>query len=128
MKTMNNEELAKSLGLDFVQINTDPNYKQERDALWEAIKTDTFLRLEVLALACELVHISVNDTDRTENRQSFLDPMKKKQIEGIGKRANELGGFRLMQAIAEIAAPHYAHPSDGRMLEFAWDGIGDWRC
>jgi hypothetical protein len=126
--SQSNEDLAKVLGLDFVQVNIDPNYKQEMDALWEKIKDDAFLRLELLAMARELIHISMNDKDRTENRQSFLDPMKKEQIEGIGKRANELGGFRLMQMVAEVAMPMYAHPSDSRMLEFAWDGIGDWRC
>lgn len=126
--SQSNEDLAKALGVDFVQINVDPNYKQEMDALWDRIKLDAFLRLEFLALARELVQISVHDTDMTENRQSFLDPKKKEQIEGIGKRANELGGFRFMQMVAEAAMPMYAHPSDSRMLEFAWDGIGDWRC
>lgn len=126
--SQSNEDLAKALGLDFVQINIDPNYKKEMDILWVEMKNNPQLKLFVLRSVETLVMISSADHDMSEDRQSFLNPKLKDDLTALGTLINETGGFRLMQLIAEVAMPLYTHPSDSRMLEFAWDGIGDWRC
>ena len=126
--SQSNEDLAKALGLDFVQINIDPNYEKEMDILWVEMKNNPQLKLFVLRSVKTLVMISSADHDMSEDRQSFLNPKLKDDLTALGTLINETGGFRLIQLIAEVAMPLYAHPSDSRMLEFAWGGIGDWRC
>jgi len=109
-------------------ILADPGYHDRLKEMDAQVQASTELQNVVITAAALLIEISKADGDMTENRESFLEPELAKQVAEIGEVLNEAGGFLLMQYVAEFSATKFRHPSDMRMLEFAWDGIGDWRC
>ena len=47
-------------------------------------------------------------------------------LKGIGNYLNDIGGFELMQAVAETKL---TQNKDHIMnINYIWDGIGDWKC
>jgi hypothetical protein len=57
-----------------------------------------------------------------EDRDVYLGEDYKPRTREIGETLNRLGGFQLMVWVADQIPPH-----DHRVLEAAWDGIGEWR-
>jgi hypothetical protein len=68
-------------------------------------------------LVRELIMIGRSDDFLTE-------PHRQRTVE-IGRRLHERGGHRAMLAAHQQVADWLPH--QGRHLEYAWDGIGDWR-
>ena len=77
---------------------------------------------EIEVLQNELGGFSANNTDLSSDRDCYLGANKERTRQ-IGERLNSIGGFNLMQQVAE-SIPLV----DQRELDFAWDGIGEWRC
>ncbi len=80
----------------------------------------------------ELCYYSwIESTDgMDEDREAFLtsNPKHRARIVELGKELHEVGGLGLMQLMAQVIGPMFKGPSDLRTLDYAWDGIGDWRC
>lgn len=104
--------------------------KQRMLYIHNAITTDPELLAVVKELSAQLIGISQAEDDMSEHRKSFLtdDPNIKRDIRQVGVDLNELGGLSMMQYVHYRIRPLLKHPSDGRCLEFAWDGIGEWSC
>ena len=88
-----------------------------------------FLRIIERAMG-ELIGISWAEDVMGENRRGFLVTPGPTHIaiQRIGVTLNDTGGLTLMQFVAEAIRGLLRHPSDSRSLEFAWHGIGEWRC
>jgi len=68
--------------------------------------------------------------DMDVEREAFLTSNAKHRarIVEIGEELNKTGGLSLMQFTASVIGPMFKGPVDLRTLEYAWDGIGEWRC
>lgn len=122
--------------LDYV-VNLDSGFDNAMVAVHEILHANPGVRHKLSEIISELAEISYNEKDMSENRKGFLvdDPELKKKIYDCGTAIHLLGenlqeglGFRLMQYVHLTLNPLLRGPSDGRTLEFAWDGIGNWRC
>ena len=111
---------------DFVHIDLGPQPRPAGEVLRDHREHTRTLGL----LAGELVSLSWDDTTdgEDEDRQAFLHPAHKERCREIGMAIHEIGGLELMQAIHAGTQTMYKGPYDARILEFAWDGIGDWRA
>ena len=113
--------------LDFVVIDADPTYDNRMDATLKVVHADSTLRLITLHAVTDLVLASHANKGTTEGHIVFLDHgLTQAMAEAHGRALNEAGGINLMQFAHAMCVPMFAEPSDGRMLEFAWDRIGEW--
>jgi hypothetical protein len=80
-------------------------------------------KLRVYEIYLELLQISNSDPHsiEDEDRSSFMDDKVKPRARELGEELNRISGFSLMQYVCD-SMPDY----DIRLLECAWDGIGDW--
>jgi len=77
--------------------------------------------LQITPLISELLEISLSQgCDLTPDREGYLGQYKER-TRLIGVQLHQLGGTELMEAIAS-AVPSY----DARLLDHAWNGIGEW--
>ena len=113
-----------------VVINMDPGYHARMHSILEEIQASEVFSALVSSLVGEVVHYSWIDSTAgdDENRVAYLSEKHKDAIRLLGTRAHEMGGFDLMQFVCEAARPMMKGPCDARTLEFAWDGIGEWRA
>lgn len=113
---------------DFI-INIDPpGIKEAHAAFNTRLENEPELLEWFHKSASCLTAISYLESDLTETRVAFLteDPDLKADIRKIGRQAHAQGGLVAMHAL--FAYCTFKGPSDARTLEFAWDGIGDWRA
>lgn len=83
---------------------------------------------EVEALARELVKMGNDDPNLTnEHYDGFLGGRQIDRTREIGQRLFELGGHKLMLMVFETVKPHLKSFAGPKHLEYAWNGIGDWR-
>ena len=76
-------------------------------------------------LMVELLTMSKNNTDNSINRCVFLGESKQRVIE-IGEWFYKNGGHQLMVEVSEVI--DLIANRDLRELDFAFDGIGQWKC
>lgn len=82
---------------------------------------------ETAALVAELLDMANRDPNPgTELYAAYLERDKPRARE-IGERLYEVGGHALMERVHQTIVAR-APPYSGRHLDYAWDGVGDWRA
>lgn len=69
-----------------------------------------------------LLKLSLQSDFEDAGREPFTGE-NLEQVRAIGEDLNRWGGMALMQAVSD-RIPSYDH----RDIDYAWDGIGQWRC
>lgn len=109
-------------------VTLDPGYEfRMADQLIE-LKDNKEKRVLLLNTATRLIEISCTHPCNTEDRNVFLCDEEKEEVRALGTALNDAGGLTLMQFCCEFCRELFMGRSDARFLEFAWDGIGEWRC
>lgn len=112
---------------DFV-VDLDPTFNSRMDGMRDQLRMSPHVLTEVKEVAIRLIDISQGDSDMSEDRKGFLAEELKDEIRNLGQKLYDLGGLTLMQYVVYCISQFFKHPSDQRCLDFAWDGIGEWRC
>jgi hypothetical protein len=92
-------------------------------------------QLEVYALIIELTGMAKNDPNvNNEHAHCWLGKAQRPRTIEIGARLDEIGGFSLMYGVFEIVRQEIEKWGEVdnvgslmRMLDMAWDGVGEWR-
>lgn len=109
-------------------VSLDPGYEFRMvDQLIE-LRDNKEKRVLLLNTATRLIEISCTHPETGEDRNVFLCDEEKEEVRALGTALNEAGGLTLMQFCCEFCREFFMGRSDARFLEFAWDGIGEWRC
>lgn len=89
---------------------------------------------EVADLVTELIAMAVNDPNvNNEHAHCWLGKEQRPRTIEIGERLNEIGGFDLMYTIHDLVRQQLEGwgkidnvGSLMRMLDMAWNGVGEW--
>jgi hypothetical protein len=65
-----------------------------------------------------------NNQPDNEDRDCYMGEYRN-EVYGIGEILNQCGGFALMQQVAMSVPVKFEY--DRHELNYAWDGVGDWR-
>ena len=127
-------DLAEKLGFDFI-YDMDPEFNDKMDETHKIVQSYSELIVLVDESVRMLIKVSEDDKDLTENRMVFVDEKIKPHVRNIGEIIHKAGekhaegfGFRLMQYVASKAGLSFVDQSDSRVLEFAWNNIGEWQA
>ena len=109
-----------------------PGDKQGMALVLQTFYENAAFRDRVLYAVGELAYYSWKDDHKPtdERREAYLtsNEADRARIVAIGEELNSEGGLYLMRFVAENCRPTMKGPHDLRTLDFAWNGIGDWRC
>ena len=113
-------------------VDLDPGWEARMQEVRRLLSMNPVLQHHVGRWMGELIYISWCDQapPTSEHRQAFLtdDPKLKKRIRSIGEEVYAKGGFGMMQYVHGCVAIACRGPHDARTLEYAWDGIGEWKA
>lgn len=112
----------------YTTVTYDPDYVARMHMIGQTIQNDQIFRAKVEVWMGELIYIAWCDKVMDENRYAFLAAEHKDRVQEIGNAINDMGNIGLMQYVSEVIRGMVPHPVDIRTLEFAWDGIGEWKC
>lgn len=101
----------------------DDSYQVSRHFARQLIAAENYPRICLeQKIIIELLKFSINDRTRGEDRSPYYG-QNFERVREIGEKLNLLGGFELMRLACNLV-PIY----DRRNLDYAWNGIGDWKA
>jgi hypothetical protein len=101
----------------------DDRYQVSRHLARQLIAAENYPQICIeQKIIIELLKFSINDRTRGDNRSPYSG-QNFEQVRSIGEKLNKLGGFDLMRLACDLV-PIY----DQRNLDYAWNGIGDWKA
>lgn len=107
-------EIVRLSNLDLTPMGDDPN-------------SQVNLIRELLSLARGIILEQEEQNIPWVDRGCFLHPRIEARVKAIGEALHGLGGYDLMQWFCQcdlLSIPRCWH----RELDYAWDGIGDWKA
>jgi hypothetical protein len=101
----------------------DDSYQVSRHFARQLIAAENYPRICLeQKIIIELLKFSINDRTYGEDRSPYYG-QNFERVREIGEKLNLLGGFDLMRLACDLV-PIY----DQRNLDYAWNGIGDWKA
>ena len=120
-------EMLEELGFAVITLDA-PDAEVMLMNIRQRLNAEPDLRLMFMGAMSHLTFTSLSNKDMSEDRDVFLNEKDKETTRQWGEMLNKYGGYWFMRYTAEHAGGLFRNSADSRMLEFAWDGIGEWRA
>ncbi len=116
------ESLIQSEHFGFIK-EIDDSYQASRHLARQLIAAENCPQICLeQKIIIELLKFSINDRTYGDDRSPYCG-QNFERVREIGEKLNKLGGFDLMRLACDLV-PIY----DQRNLDYAWNGIGDWKA